>query len=104
MQGDLSLFGEDDAVDPEPVPEELRICGWQVDLLRKSLDERTLTSMSDRQTVIERAVRRFVTSLCDLTHREGMAVLAQLGEQRSDGVTRATAWDERDGDTWIDRL
>ncbi len=45
-----------------------------------------------------------MTSLCDLTHREGMAVLAQLGEQRSDGVTRATAWDERDGDTWIDRL
>lgn len=107
MPDELSLFGEDDTGGNEPrppVPAEPLIAGWQVDLLRKALDERNLTSMAERQAVIEREVGRPVASLRDLTHREGMAVLAQLGDQRSTSADRATAWDERDEDTWIDRL
>lgn len=104
MSGDISLFGDESSDDAATPPADPSITGWQVDLLRKALDERGLTSMSDRQAAIESAVGRPVGSLRDLTHREAMAVLAQLGEQRSGQTRQATAWDERDEDTWIDRL
>lgn len=105
MSDDLPLFGND----PSPAPAEAvkattQIADWQVDLLRKALDVRGLTSMADRQQAIESAAGRAVESLRALSHDEGLQVLSRLGQQASAGRSDRSHWDDREEDTWIDRL
>lgn len=105
MSDDPSLFGDD----PSPAPVEATkaptpIADWQVDLLRRALDARGLTSMADRQQAIESAAGRAVESLRALSHDEGLQVLSRLGQQPSAGRSASSHWDDREEDTWIDRL
>jgi DNA polymerase-3 subunit epsilon len=105
VSDDLSLFGDDAASAPvEPPRAPTPIADWQVDLLRKALDARGLTTMEERQQAIESAAGRTVTSLRALTHDEGMQVLSRLGQQGAPGRSTTSQWDDREGDTWIDRL
>lgn len=104
MSDELSLFG-DEPTTPEPVaqPTAPPISDWQVDLLRKALDARGHTSMIERQIAIEAAAGREVPSLRALTQEEALSILNQFGQEppkRSSG----SAWDNREEDTWIDRL
>ena len=102
---DLSLFGDDNAPDTtSPEPPVTPIADWQVDLLRKALDARGLTTMSERKLAVEAAAGRRVESLRDLAHGEALTVLSQLGQQRGASRMEKSAWDDRDEDTWIDRL
>ncbi|KQP66909.1 hypothetical protein ASF47_04170 [Nocardioides sp. Leaf285] len=80
------------------------IADWQIDLLRKALDARGLTTMSERQSAIEAAAGRRVESLRTLTHDEGLHVLSRLAQAPASGRVGKSAWDDRDEDTWIDRL
>ena len=105
MSDDLSLFGDDQprdlpVVEAAPAP----ITDWQIDLLRKALDARGLDSMNDRQQAIEAAAQRPVESLRALTHEEALRVLTRLGQAPTTRPRSTSAWDERDEDTWIDRL
>lgn len=105
MTEDLSLFGEEardstQGMSRPPAP----IADWQVDLLRKALDAQGLTTMADRQQAIEAAAGRSVESLRALTHDEGLQVLSRLGSQPTAGRTERSAWDDREEDTWIDRI
>jgi hypothetical protein len=105
VSDDLSLFGDDSkpaSVEAPKAPSP--IADWQVDLLRKALDARGLTSMADRQQAVETAAGRAVESLRALTNDEGLQVLSRLGQQPSAGRSAASQWDEREEDTWIDRL
>lgn len=105
MSDDLSLFGDDAPNVPTlPARAETPIADWQVDLLRKALDARGLTTMIERQQVIESAAGRAVESLRALTHDEAMRVLTQLGQAPGAGERKTSTWDDRDEDTWIDRL
>lgn len=106
MLDEPSLFGDDEPAQPEPVqPAPAPIADWQVDMLRKSLDARGVTTMAERQEVIEEAVGRSVESLRSLTHEEGLRVLSQLGQAPAAPQNSSkSAWDDRDEDTWIDRL
>lgn len=100
---DLSLFGDDPAPPISAAPVATPIAAWQIDLLRKALDARGLTGMDERRTAIEAAAGRAVQSLRALTHDEGLQVLSRLG-QAPTSSRDASAWDDRDEDTWIDRL
>lgn len=105
MSDDPSLFGDDEpAIPPTQVSAPAPIADWQVDLLRKALDARGLTTMEARQQAIESAAGRKVTSLRSLTHDEGMQVLSRLGQQAAPARSTTSQWDDREGDTWIDRL
>lgn len=81
---------------------------WQIDMIRRALDAQELRSMADRQAAVESAVGRPVTSLRDLTADEARSLLHTLAEsrQRTSASTPAasSSWDDRDHDTWIDRL
>ncbi|HEY0890173.1 MAG TPA: hypothetical protein VGE38_11230 [Nocardioides sp.] len=104
MPGDLSLFGDDEPTSAAPAQHEpASIADWQVELIRKALDGQGWTSMSDRQAAVVQAAGREVESLRALTHDEAIRVLARLGEI---GRTRAarSLWEQREDDTWIDRL
>lgn len=105
MSDDLSLFGDDPSPAPVEAPKEpASIADWQVDLLRKALDGRGLASMADRQQAVEDAAGRPVESLRALTHDEAMSVLTRLGQTPASERRASSSWDERDEDTWIDRM
>lgn len=105
MSDDFLLFSGDEQtvsaaqqVESHPIPE------WQVGLLRKALDARGLTCMEDRQRTIESAAGRKVESLRSLTHNEGVQVLSRLGQLTQTAHTESSSWDDREEQTWIDRL
>ena len=61
MSEDLSLFGDDEQSAPvEPPRAPTPIADWQIDLLRKALNARGLTTMEERQQAIESAAGRTV--------------------------------------------
>lgn len=104
MDDELALFALDDdqdqVVEEAPAP----IATWQIDLLRKALDVRGLSGMRERQQLIEELAGRTVASLRELTGEEGLKILARLGDTPTPKAGSGSTWDERDEDTWIDRL
>ena len=105
VSGDLSLFGDDKPIEPVIVASiGAPIAEWQVDLLRRALDARGLTTMPERQAAIEAAAERSVESLCALTNEEALRVLSRLGQASAPQQRPTSTWDDRDEDTWIDRL
>lgn len=99
-----SLFGDEPTNPAEQAAEPMPITDWLVEKLRQALDSEGLSSMALRQERIERAAGRPVESLRALTYQEGVKVLAAIGKNVPAPAARRTAWDERDDDTWIDRL
>lgn len=106
MPQDLSLFGDDEK-SPSTEHSQLtqpRASASSVDLIRRALDAHGLVTMSDRQLLIERHVGRPVESLRALTETEALLVLSKLGRATGQAPSAASSWDDRDDDTWIDRL
>lgn len=104
VAGELSLFGDEPPEAPvQPVPRGDSIADWLVEDIRAALSARGLMTMAERQKAIEGAVERPVESLRSLTRAEALRVLALLGST-SVQADKASSWDNRDGDTWIDRL
>lgn len=105
MSGDLSLFGDNEPDEPAPVQHiDPPASDWQIDLLRKALDARGLTTQTERQAAVEQAVERPVEALRALTQEEALRVLSRLGQTPTTQKAAGSAWDQRDEDTWIDRL
>lgn len=98
-----ALFGHDS---PEPVaPPVLPVSDSLVARLREKLDATGLTSMEDRRGFIEELAGRSVASLRDLTYAEARDLLASMPIRESSRKPQeGSAWDQREGDTWIDRL
>lgn len=109
MSGDLDLFGNpvddhaEDAMQAAEATPELA-ARWQVDLLRKALDSRDLTTMDARREAIAGVVGRPVESLQALTQVEALEALRKLGDTAPTSRSGGSAWDDREEDTWIDRL
>ena len=79
------VFGDEPTPEAPIAPAVTPIAEWQIDLLRKALDARGLTTMSERQSAIEAAAGRPVESLRALTHDEGLQVLSRLGQAPASG-------------------
>lgn len=60
--------------------------------------------MAERQTAIETAAGREVSSLRALTQEEALSILNQFGQEPRKRGSAGSAWDDRQEDTWIDRL
>lgn len=108
MSEEPALFGESATPEqPSRGPIVHYAADWQVDRIRRSLDQLQMATMDARKACIEEVTARPVESLRDLTFREAQTILEVLAE-RSSGSTRGlesgTMWDNREGDTWIDRL
>ena len=106
MHEDGALFG-----DPRPQPQlPTPLAGetlpaWQIDRLRKDLDALGLVTMEERKALIEELVGRSVASLRDLTFVEARTIGEKLSARRATTeASTGSAWDERDEETWIDRL
>ncbi len=106
MSGELSLFGDDASTEEptRPVPTEAPIADWLVSDIRTALTAGGLTTMVERQQAIEAIVERTVESLRSLTRAEALRDLSSLTATAAPQTSRGSAWDDRDEDTWIDRL
>ncbi len=106
MSGELSLFGGDASPEEpvQPVVAEAPIANWLVNDIRTALTTRGLTTMAERQQAIEAIVERPVESLRSLTRAEALRVLSSLASMAAPQTSGGSAWDDRDEDTWIDRL
>ena len=106
MPDELSLFGDDASLEEpvQPVPAEAPIADWLVKDIRTALTTRGLTTTAERQQAIETIVERPVESLRSLTRAEALRVLSSLASVTAPQASHASAWDDRDEDTWIDRL
>lgn len=110
MPLDGSLFGEEDVAAaevarPAPAP-EVGIADWQVAQVRRALDDTGLTDMSARQSLVEELAGRAVGSLGELRPSEARDLVAALQTRLTSGQVqnRGSSWDQRDEETWIDKL
>lgn len=110
MSGDLSLFGDDQPSDDQPTAPvqpagtDTSIPDWLVDQLKDALTARGLTTMTERQQAVEATAGRPVESLRSLTRSEALRVLERLNAESGPQTRSGSSWDDRDEDTWIDRL
>ncbi|MFI5623463.1 hypothetical protein ACIA03_08365 [Nocardioides sp. NPDC051685] len=103
---DDALFALNDSA-PEPVapPAPQAIADWQVKQLRAALDALGTSEMTDRQRIVEEIVGRPVAALKELRYDDVRPLLEGLHARKSaTSTTAGSAWDDRDEDTWIDRL
>ena len=60
--------------------------------------------MTERQSLVEEFADRPVATIHDLTPAEARKIMEALIARRKSSVKGTSGWDDRDGDTWIDRL
>lgn len=98
------LFDLEDEV-PAPAFEEPAITDQQIASIRQAFEEAGITSMEERQQLIESCVVRPVAGLRELQARDVRRILKRISDQqRRKGPQAGSAWDNRDEDTWIDKL
>jgi hypothetical protein len=93
---------------PEPTPAvqaEPPITPEQVQSLRQAFDSAGITSMEERQQIIESCTIRSVANIRELLARDVRPILDRIEQRKnSGGPASGTAWDNREEDTWIDKL
>lgn len=85
-----------------PLP-ELPIRPEQVQQIREAFDKAGITEQEDRKDLINSVVIRDVASLRELHAVEVRRVILAI-EQRIKPKSTGSAWDDREEDTWIDKL
>lgn len=77
----------------------------QIEQVRAAFEAAAITAMDDRQRIIQESTGRKVENIRQLLSREVMTILSYLDRT---GLlikkTHSSAWDDREEDTWIDRL
>lgn len=98
----FDIFGQ-----PEQAPEaptDLPIRDAQVQQLREAFTAAGITSMDDRRAIIESCTIRPVASIRELLAKDVRPIIRRIEERSAPKQTSGSAWDNRDEDTWIDRL
>lgn len=99
---DLTPNGNSAAETPTVEPP---ISESQVQRLREAFASAGIHSMEERQSLIESCIIRSVESIRQLRARDVRPILKRI-EERAKGPRQTTgsAWDDREEETWIDKL
>ena len=98
------LFDLEDKATPSAF-EEPAITEQQIASIRRAFEEAGISSMEERQQLIESCVVRPVAGLRELQARDVRRILKRISDQQHRSApTAGSAWDNRDEDTWIDKL
>jgi len=99
----FDIFREPDA--PALLLADLPIDDAQVQQLREAFAAAGIVSMDDRREIIESCTVRQVVSIRELLAKDVRLILRRI-EERSlpPKQTSGSAWDNREEDTWIDKL
>jgi hypothetical protein len=76
----------------------------QIREIRDAFEKAGVASQDDRRALIESVVVREVASLRELKAVEARRILQRINGLRSSPATTGSAWDNREEDTWIDKL
>ncbi|WP_400160568.1 hypothetical protein [Arthrobacter sp. BPSS-3] len=100
-----SLF-EIEAPEGEVPLKHMLITDGQVAQIRAAFAEAGIHEQNERKAVIESCVVRAVSSLRDLYSTDAHRVLNLLRQRRDGRPTTVvgSVWDNREEDTWIDKL
>ena len=99
------LFDLPEAAPTSPVIEDPIISPEQIASIRKAFDSAGIASMTERQEVIQSCVIRKISNIRELYSRDVRQVLARIeGWGRRSEAPTGSAWDNREEDTWIDKL
>lgn len=92
---------------PGPVAEatDSPISPRQVEQLRAAFDGAAIISMDERQKIIAESTGRRVENIRQLFSREVITILSHIDRTgRLIEKPQSSAWDDREEDTWIDKL
>lgn len=100
------LFAVEDSSKPAPRQlEEIMISDEQIMIIRQAFDNAKISDMSDRQEIIQSCMIRPISNIRKLYAREVAVVLRRIASAASaDEPMTGSAWDNREEDTWIDKL
>lgn len=106
QQNEPGLFDLGQEPTQTPSFEEPLITDQQVQSIREAFQFAGITSMEERQELIESCTARPVSSIRELEGRDFRRVLKRIRERQQGPKAGGTgsAWDNRDEDTWIDKL
>lgn len=86
-------------------PQEKPISEDQVSQLRAAFEAAGVSAMEDRRELIESCTIRPVASIRELLARDVRPILQRIQARTTTlPAGRGSAWDNREEDTWIDRL
>jgi DNA polymerase-3 subunit epsilon len=87
------------------VIEDPLISPEQIASIRDAFDSAGIAGMAERQEVIQSCVIRKISNIRELYSREVRQVLTRIeGWGRKSEAASGSAWDNREEDTWIDKL
>lgn len=99
----FDIFGQS-ALAPE-VPPDPPIRESQVQQLREAFAAAGIESMDDRRAIIESCTLRPVATIRELLAKDVRPILRRIEERKGGPRTiSGSSWDNREEDTWIDRL
>lgn len=99
----FDIFRETNA--PAPLLTDLPIGDAQVQQLREAFAAAGIDSMDDRRAIIESCTIRPIAAIRELMSKDVRPILLRIGERSlPTEQTSGSAWDNREEDTWIDKL
>ncbi|QNE14856.1 hypothetical protein [Pseudarthrobacter sp. NBSH8] len=99
------LFDLPEAAPPPPVIEDPLISPEQIASIRNAFDTARIADMVERQEVIQSGVIRRISNIRELYSREVRQVLVRIERWgKKSEASSGSAWDNREEDTWIDKL
>lgn len=99
------LFDLPETAHTSPVIEDMPISPEQIASIRSAFDTAGIADMAERQEVIQSCVVRKISNIRGLYSRDVRQVLARIeGWGGKSEPTSGSAWDNREEDTWIDKL
>jgi hypothetical protein len=100
-----SLFEIDEPAPSPNVLNPLPIKTEQIQAIRDAFERAGVVGQDDRKALIESVVVREVASLRELKSVDARRIIQRIeGLRSSKPASTGSAWDNREEDTWIDRL
>lgn len=98
-------LGQPVAATPAQDDTKVPIQERQVGQIRELFEAAGIEDQGDRQAFVESVLEAPVAGLRSLSHFQALRVVeALLGRKRAATGPKRSAWDDREEDTWIDRL
>jgi DNA polymerase-3 subunit epsilon len=100
-----SLFDIDGPAQPPNILAPLPIKPEQIQLIREAFEKAGVVTQDERKALIESVLVREVASLRELKAVDARRILQRIAGLRSrKPESSGSAWDNREEETWIDKL